>query len=723
MRFSRQVLVGLGLGVLAGLFFGEAIAPIGIVASGFIRLLQMTVLPYVTLSIVANLGALTYQQAKTLAVRAGAVMALIWAASVLFALLVPLTFPAVDSAAFFSPALTEQARSFDFLNLYVPSNPFSALANSVVPAVVLFSVLLGLALIGVERKQPLLDVLEAGVAAIGRVARFIVRLTPYGIFAIAANAAGTLDVAEAQRLEVFLFSYVAFSLLLSLWVLPGLISVFTPIGAGESLAACHDALLTAFLVGDLFIVLPSLMDACSRLIESHVDATGTTKDLPASIIPTSFTFPHAGKLLSLSFVLFAGWFSDSAVPLSRYPRLALSGFLSFFGSLNVAVPFLLDLFRIPADTFQLFLATGVVNSHFGALLAAVYTVTVGLLGSAAIAGRIHLRPARLVRFVVTTAVITVAMIVALRVGFEHLLDLRVDGRSVVNAMQPVASPPVDNATVIGPEAVPADAIPDAGRILAGIRDRHQVRVGIIGDGIPYAFRNDRNQLVGFDVEMAQHLAADLGVDVQFVRFPQDQLTRQVAARTIDIVMTGARVTPERAEAFATSEPYLDETLAVVTQDYRRREFESWDAIRAMGPVQIGVQNLPYYMGTIRTLLPGARLTVIPETTELIDANAPFDAYVLPAERGSVLTMLNPRFSVVVPEGTTVKMPLAYPIAGDDPSWIRFVNTWIGLKKREGFVDRLYEHWILGRSATHPPPRWSILGDVFHWGRQRRDLRP
>ena len=72
--------------------------------------------------------------------------------------------------------------------------------------------------------------------------------------------------------------------------------------------------------------------------------------------------------------------------MSDYPRLALTGLVTFFGSLNVAVPFLLDLFRIPADTFQLFLATGVVNSRFGTLVAAMHTVAVALLGTCAMTG-------------------------------------------------------------------------------------------------------------------------------------------------------------------------------------------------------------------------------------------------------------------------------------------------------------------------------------------------
>ena len=69
----------------------------------------------------------------------------------------------------------------------------------------------------------------------------------------------------------------------------------------------------------------------------------------------------------------------------------MTGLLTFFGSLNAAVPFLLDLFRIPADTFQLFLATGVINSRVGTLLAAVHTLTVAVLGTCAITGMLHVR--------------------------------------------------------------------------------------------------------------------------------------------------------------------------------------------------------------------------------------------------------------------------------------------------------------------------------------------
>ena len=55
------------------------------------------------------------------------------------------------------------------------------------------------------------------------------RLTPYGLFAIAATAAGTLNVEQLGRLQIYLVAYVALALLVSLWVLPGLVAALTPI--------------------------------------------------------------------------------------------------------------------------------------------------------------------------------------------------------------------------------------------------------------------------------------------------------------------------------------------------------------------------------------------------------------------------------------------------------------------------------------------------------------
>ena len=93
-----------------------------------------------------------------------------------------------------------------------------------------------------------------------------------------------------------------------------------------------------------------------------------------------------------------------------------------------------------------------------------------------------------------------------------------------------------------------------------------------------------------------------------------------------------------------------------------------------------------------------------------------DGLVFAAERGSAWTLMYPKFSVVIPEPDLVKVPLAYPIGGGDQVFVRFINTWIELKRKDGTLDGLYKYWILGQEAVPKQPRWSIIRNVLHWSK-------
>lgn len=48
------------------------------------------------------------------------------------------------------------------------------------------------------------------------------------------------------------------------------------------------------------------------------------------------------------------------------------------------------------------------------------------------------------------------------------------------------------------------------------------------------------------------------------------------------------------------------------------------------------------------------------------------------------------------------------------SHLQFFGCSGKLNRRNGTLDRLYEHWILGRAPEDSPPRWSVIRDVLHW---------
>jgi len=95
---------------------------------------------------------------------------------------------------------------------------------------------------------------------------------------------------------------------------------------------------------------------------------------------------------------------------------------------------------------------------------------------------------------------------------------------------------------------------------------------------------------------------------------------------------------------------------------------------------------------------------------------PVDAFVASAERGSAYTLLHPEYSVAVPKPRPFRVPLAYVIANHDGPMVSMVNTWIELKRKDGTIDQLFAHWILGQNASSRRPRWSVMHDVLHWSR-------
>ena len=261
------------------------------------------------------------------------------------------------------------------------------------------------------------------------------RLTPYGMFAVAAVAAGTLQIEQLARIQVYLMAYVAISLLLTAWVLPGLVAALTPIRYLDLVRT--DARCVAHGVRrrrpvHRAAIADRLVQGAARRV---LRAAGEhRRDAARRHRARLVQLPAHGQAAVAQLRAVCRLVRQRADAVHVVSALALTGLLTFFGSLSAAVPFLLDVFRIPADTFQLFLATGVINQRFGSLLAAVHTVVVALLGSAAIAGTMRFEPRRVVRYLVITGVLIVVTVGGLRVMFRTLLLQEFKGAEIVYGM-------------------------------------------------------------------------------------------------------------------------------------------------------------------------------------------------------------------------------------------------------------------------------------------------
>ncbi len=721
MSLSARILIGLVLGIAAGLFVGEPLGSLEILGKVFVRLLQMTVLPYVVVSLIAGLGHLELDQARRLGLWGGGLLALMWGLAFAIVAVMPLSFPDLESASFYSTTLVEPSSRLDFLELYIPSNPFYALANNVVPAVVVFAVALGLALIGAPDRRPLLRALDTLSEALLKVNAFVVRLTPAGVFFIAASAAGTMTIDEFQRVQIFLISYALFAVIATFWVLPGLLQALTPVTRADALRLIRDALVTAFATGSSFVVIPLVAEASKKLLEPHVPDREDADSFVNIVVPASHTFPHSAKILTLSFVVFAGWFIDEPVELSEYPLLAVSGVASTFGSVNGAIPFLLDLLRLPQDLFRLFLATSVVNARFGTLLQTMHVLVLTVLATAAIAGVLKFRWKPVSRYLTSTLFILVAAVLGTRVLFAYVVDTSYRKHEILTNMNMrLVGEQVPSVVHLEPPLeAPSGFDRDRSR-LDQILERGTLRVGYRPVGsVPFSYFNQHGDLVGLDIEMAHSLAYGLGVAIEFVpivsKFGTAGYAHMFASGYLDLVTSRTVISMSSLGEVAYSRPYLDLNLGFIVRDHRRREFSNRESLEEWEGLRIAVPDDPYYTDRMEQWFPNAEVIPLENVEDfLLDAEDRFDAFAYIAEAGASWSLLHPSFAVVVPEPHLQVLPLAYPLPRDDAEWQRVVDSWIELKRVDGTVDELYRYWILGQEAEEHVPRWSVIQNVLGW---------
>jgi Na+/H+-dicarboxylate symporter/ABC-type amino acid transport substrate-binding protein len=714
MTLGTKILIGLVAGLLAGIFFGELISWVDIAGDIYVGLLQMTVLPYVTVSLIERIGGLTGDQARTLMGRAGVVMLVLWSIALGTVVIMPLSLPEWNAGTFFSASLVDRPTSFDFLGLYLPVNPFHSLANNVVPAVVLFSILFGIALINVPGKERLLEPLSVVSGALGRISNLVVRLAPWGTFALIAGAAGQLSPGQLARIAGYVSTFTVAVVLLAFIVLPGLVAAVTPISARRIVGGSRDAVLTAFATGKLFAVLPMIMRDAKSILTSHGIPEEKAVAAGDVYVPLGYPFPNAGKILSILFLPFAAWFMGTPLELSQYPMLLSVGLLAFFGSPVAAIPFLLDLFRLPADLMPLFLVAGLWCARVSDVVGAVHLNAFTLICTCWNEGQLRLRPARLVAWAGISLVASAFLLLLNHSVITRTLQGQEAAVDLVTSMD-LSDRFVEIETLRTPATNPS-SLEEGESVLQRVRRTGELRVGYVPIAPPFSYPNGANEQVGFDIDLIQRLAWDLEVRLILVPTRRSDIQSGFQQDYFDIAVGGIPSTVETFDLYQESRPYLDLHGAILVRDHEARHYRNMSAIRrkaAKDGIRIGHERDGVFIRRGH-VLPGVERVEVESLEAFVDGESSADVLLVSAETGAVVTMVRPEYSVVIPDDTNIRIPVVFAVR-DAPELKRMVDAWIQIREDDGTVDALYSYWVLGKvGRDHEPQRWSVIRDVLGW---------
>ena len=299
-----QILLGAVFGVAVGLYFHglgaqDTVVQGGIYASNlvgtlFIDLLKMILIPLVFCSIAVGIANLRQHQQMH---RVWTTTLLFFVASMAIAIML-----GMSASLYFKPGsglhlamFADAMQNFQAKQLPVGEfatqflhglfvNPFKALAEGNILAVVIFALFLGIALVmGGERFKNILGLLQEGLEITMLVVGWVMKLAPFGIAALLIKLVAVQDAAMLGTLAKFVGVVIGTLLIHGVIVLPLILYVFTGKSPLWFWKGSREALVTAFATSSSSATLPVTLRCVTQHLHVKPEIAGFVVPLGATI--------------------------------------------------------------------------------------------------------------------------------------------------------------------------------------------------------------------------------------------------------------------------------------------------------------------------------------------------------------------------------------------------------------------------------------------------------
>ncbi len=230
--------------------------------------------------------------------------------------------------------------------------------------------------------------------------------------------------------------------------------------------------------------------------------------------------------------------------------------------------------------------------------------------------------------------------------------------------------------------------------LKAVLERGTLIVGTEPEFPPFESKNEKGEIVGFDVDMARELAKDLGVRLKIEEMPFETLPTALRGGQIDLIVSGMSAKPERAKTVSFSDIYYETVLCLLIHTGSGIE-KAADADGKRIAVKTGTTGAD----VAKVRFPKA--TLIPFPTEgacaLEVATGRADAFLY--DRHSILRhhKNTPDTTRVIDEPLNAE-PYAMACRLGDTEFVERLNTFLRAFRADGRYAKFYEQHF-----GEPPP--------------------
>jgi polar amino acid transport system substrate-binding protein len=211
---------------------------------------------------------------------------------------------------------------------------------------------------------------------------------------------------------------------------------------------------------------------------------------------------------------------------------------------------------------------------------------------------------------------------------------------------------------------------------------------------PFEIIDENDKLVGFDIDLARLLAAELKVKVRFVQVAWDSIIPTLLTGKVDAIMSGMTATPERALSVSYSDPYFYTVTCLLVSQKRAPDLKSLEDLNRPGRVVVVKAGTT---GDVAAQKRCAKAEIVRVKNEVDAANEVIlgraDAFLYDLWSIRNHHRKHPDTTRVIATPVT-REPYAIAVRKGDPETIAWLNLALRTFRLDGRLKELYEKYGL-----------------------------
>lgn len=235
----------------------------------------------------------------------------------------------------------------------------------------------------------------------------------------------------------------------------------------------------------------------------------------------------------------------------------------------------------------------------------------------------------------------------------------------------------------------ADAVHD-------ILERGTLRIGI-AEFVPWAMPTENGGYVGYDVDLGNRIAQDMGVGAEFKVYEWKDIIPALEAGEVDMISAGIVITPERALRVSFTQPVAMSGAGMATNTELTKDVETLEQLNDPDIVIATITDT-FSEGVARSVFDKAEIR---SHSNKNDA----EKEILEGRAHVYITSLPAAQFLVTNNSDVLDLPLNDPIVGwaealavqrGEQELLNFLNAWVTAHTADRWVDVTREYWFESR---------------------------